>query len=74
MENKFYIEGITKVEQRILKDIWLTENELYNAAEKLGAMQRAELYDQNILEKFYDLENQLKRITNNYLSYNSVKK
>lgn len=74
MENKFYVEGITKVEQRMLKDIWLTENELYNAAEKLGAMQRAELYDQNILKKFQDLENQLKRFTNNYLSYNSVKK
>jgi stress response protein YsnF len=73
MENKFYIEGLTKRSLYTLNDIHQKESELYDTAERLGEVQRAELYDQNLTEKYYLLKNQLETITDNFLNYNSVK-
>ena len=73
MENKFYIEGLTKRSLQALKDIQRIESELYDTAVRLGEAQRAELYDQNLTEKYYVLGNQLETITDNFLNYNSVK-
>ena len=73
MENKFYIEGLTKRSLYTLNDIHQIESELYDTAERLGEVQRAELYDQNLTEKYYLLKNQLETITDNFLNYNSVK-
>lgn len=70
MENKYYMEGITKVEERLLNQIFETENELYNVATKLGQLHEAQQSDTNLLDKFQLLENQMERLTNNYLSYN----
>jgi hypothetical protein len=73
MENKFYIEGLTKRSLYTLNDIHQKESELYDTAEKLAELKRAELYDQNLTEKYYLLQNQIETITDNFLNYNSVK-
>ena len=73
MENKFYKDGLTKRSLQALNDIQRIESELYDTAERLGEAQRAELYDQNLTEKYYLLQNQLETITDNFLNYNSVK-
>ena len=73
MENKFYKDGLTKRSLHALNDIQRIESELYDTAERLGEVQRAELYDQNLTEKYYLLQNQLETITDNFLNYNSVK-
>jgi hypothetical protein len=73
MENKFYIDGLTKRSLQALNDIQIIESELYDTAEKLAELKRLELYDQNLTEKYYLLQNQIERITDNFLNYNSVK-
>ena len=73
MENKFYKDGLTKRSLQALNDIQRIESELYDTAERLGEVKRAELYDQNLTEKYYLLQNQLETITDNFLNYNSVK-
>jgi stress response protein YsnF len=73
MENKFYSDGLTKRSLQALNDIQRIESELYDTAERLGEVQRAEFYDQNLTEKYYLLQNQLETITDNFLNYNSVK-
>ena len=73
MENKFYKDGLTKRSLQALNDIQRIESELYDTAERLGEVQRSELYDQNLTEKYYVLQNQLETITDNFLNYNSVK-
>lgn len=74
MENKYYMAGLTRVEERLLNQIFETENELYNVATKLGQLNEAQQSDTNLVEKYQLLENQMQRFTNNYLSYNTVKK
>jgi hypothetical protein len=73
MENKFYIEGLTKRSLYTLNDIHQKESELYDTAKKLAELKKAELYDQNLTEKYYLLQNQIETITDNFLNYNSVK-
>jgi len=73
MENKFYIDGLTKRSLYALNDIHQKESELYDTAEKLAESKRLELYDQNLTEKYYLLQNQIETITDNFLNYNSVK-
>ena len=68
-----YKDGLTKRSLQALNDIQRIESELYDTAERLGEVQRAELYDQNLTEKYYLLQNQLETITDNFLNYNSVK-
>ena len=74
MENKYYMAGLTRVEERLLNQIFETENELYNVATKLAQLNEAQQSDTNLVEKYQLLENQMQRFTNNYLSYNTVKK
>jgi hypothetical protein len=73
MENKFYSDGLTKRSLYALNDIHQKESELYDIAKKLGELKRLELYDQNLTEKYYLLQNQIETITDNFLNYNSVK-
>ena len=79
MENKFYKDGLTKRSLQALNDIQKIESELYDTAERLGEVQRAELQliiqkqIHWITEKYYLLQNQLETITDNFLNYNSVK-
>jgi len=73
MENKFYIDGLTKRSLQALNDIQRIESELYDTAERLAELKKAELYDQNLTEKYYLLQNQIETITDNFLNYNSVK-
>ena len=73
MGNKFYIEGLTKRSLYTLNDIHQKESELYDTAEKLAELKRLELYDKNLTEKYYLLQNQIETITDNFLNYNSVK-
>ena len=74
MENKYYMAGLTRVEERLLNQIFETENELYNVATKLGQLNEAQESDTNLVDKYQLLENQMQRFTNNYLSYNTLKK
>ena len=74
MENKYYMAGLTRVEERLLNQIFETENELYNVATKLGQLHEAQESDTNLVDKYQLLENQMQRFTNNYLSYNTLKK
>jgi stress response protein YsnF len=73
MGNKFYIDGLTKRSLYALNDIHQKESELYDTAEKLAELKRLELYDQNLIEKYYLLQNQIETNTDNFLNYNSVK-
>ncbi len=74
MENKYYTAGLTRVEERLLNQIFETENELYNVATKLAQLNEAQQSDTNLVDKYQLLENQMQRFTNNYLSYNTLKK
>lgn len=74
MENKYYMAGLTRVEERLLNQIFETENELYNVATKLGQLNEAQQSDTNLVDKYQLLENQMQRFTNNYLTYNLDKK
>lgn len=74
MENKYYIAGLTRVEERLLNQIFETENELYNVATKLAQLNEAQQSDTNLVDKYQLLENQMQRFTNNYLTYNLDKK
>lgn len=74
MENKYYMAGLTRVEERLLNQIFETENELYNVATKLGQLHEAQQSDTNLVDKYQLLENQMQRFTNNYLTYNLDKK
>jgi hypothetical protein len=74
MENKYYMAGLTRVEERLLNQIFETENELYNVATKLAQLNEAQQSDTNLVDKYQLLENQMQRFTNNYLSYNTLKK
>ena len=74
MENKYYMAGLTRVEERLLNQIFETENELYNVATKLGQLNEAQQSETNLVDKYQLLENQMQRFTNNYLSYNTLKK
>ena len=74
MENKYYMDGLTRVEERLLNQIFETENELYNVATKLGQLNEAQQSDTNLVDKYQLLENQMQRFTNNYLTYNLDKK
>lgn len=74
MENKYYMAGLTRVEERLLNQIFETENELYNVATKLAQLHEAQQSDTNLVDKYQLLENQMQRFTNNYLSYNTLKK
>ena len=74
MENKYYMAGLTRVEERLLNQIFETENELYNVATKLAELNEAQQSDTNLVDKYQLLENQMQRFTNNYLTYNLYKK
>ena len=74
MENKYYMAGLTRVEERLLNQIFETENELYNVATKLAQLREAQQSDTNLVDKYQLLENQMQRFTNNYLTYNLDKK
>ena len=74
MENKYYMAGLTRVEERLLNQIFETENELYNVATKLAQLNEAQQSDTNLVDKYQLLENHMQRFTNNYLSYNTLKK
>lgn len=74
MENKYYMAGLTRVEERLLNQIFETENELYNVATKLAQLNEAHESDTNLVDKYQLLENQMQRFTNNYLTYNLDKK
>ena len=74
MENKYYMTGLTRVEERLLNQIFETENELYNVATKLLQLNEAQQSDTNLVDKYQLLENQMQRFTNNYLTYNLDKK
>ena len=74
MENKYYMAGLTRVEERLLNQIFETENELYNVATKLAELNEAQQSDTNLVDKYQLLENQMQRFTNNYLTYNTLKK
>lgn len=74
MENKYYMVGLTRVEERLLNQIFETENELYNVATKLAQLNEAQQSDTNLVDKYQLLENQMQRFTNNYLTYNLDKK
>jgi len=73
MENKYYMAGLTKVEEMLLNKIFETENELYNVATKLAELNEAQQSDTNLVDKYQMLENQMQRFTNNYLTYNLIK-
>ena len=74
MENKYYMAGLTRVEEMLLNKIFETENELYNVATKLAQLNEAQQSDTNLVDKYQLLENQMQRFTNNYLTYNLDKK
>ena len=74
MENKYYMAGLTRVEERLLNQIFETENELYNVATKLAQLHESQQSDTNLVDKYQLLENQMQRFTNNYLTYNLDKK
>ena len=74
MENKYYMAGLTRVEERLLNQIFETGNELYNVATKLAQLNEAQQSDTNLVDKYQLLENQMQRFTNNYLTYNLDKK
>jgi hypothetical protein len=70
MENKMYMDNLTRVQTNLLIRINQTEKELIEVCEKLADAEE----DINFVltEKYLWLKKQLETLTHNYLNYNLI--
>ena len=67
MENNFNVDGMSGFGINQLKKIQETETELIYVTQKVGENNRNEIYDQQLIERFIELKNQLNILTYNFL-------
>ena len=67
MENNFNVDSLSTFGIDKLKKIQETEAELIYVTQKVGENNRNEVYDQQLIERFIDLKNEMKMLTYNFL-------
>lgn len=67
MENNFNTDGLSGFGIIHLKKINETEAEIIRLAKQVGENNRNEVYDQQLIERFIDLKNEMKILTYNFL-------
>ena len=67
MENNFNEDGMSGFGINQLKKIQETEVELIYVTQKVGENNRNEIYDQQLIERFIELKNELNILTYNFL-------
>ena len=67
MENKFNVDNLSTFGIDKLKKIQETETALIYVTQKVGENNRNEIYDQQLIERFIELKNELNILTYNFL-------
>lgn len=67
MENNFNVDSLSTFGIDKLKQINETEAEIIRLAKQVGENNRNEVYDQQLIERFIDLKNEMKILTLNFL-------
>ena len=67
MENNFNVDNMSMFGINQLKKIQETEVELIYVTQKVGENNRNEIYDQQLIERFIELKNELNILTYNFL-------
>lgn len=67
MENNFNVDSLSTFGIDKLKQINETEAEIIRLAKQVGENNRNEVYDQQLIERFIDLKNEMKILTYNFL-------
>ena len=67
MENNFNVDSLSTFGIDKLKQINETEAEIIRLAKQVGENNRNEVYDQQLIERFIDLKNEMKMLTYNFL-------
>lgn len=67
MENKFNIDRMSNFGIEKLNQINNCEAELLDVAEKIGVNNRLEIFDNELMDRFIFLKNEIKILTNNFL-------
>lgn len=67
MENNFNVDNLSSFGIDKLKQINETESEIIRLAKQVGENNRNEVYDQQLIERFIDLKNNMKILTYNFL-------
>ena len=67
MENNFNVDNLSTFGIYKLKQINETEAEIIRLAKQVGENNRNEVYDQQLIERFIELKNELNILTYNFL-------
>lgn len=67
MENKFNVDNLSTFGIDKLNQINNCEAELIDVAQKVGENNRNEVYDQQLIDRFIELKNELNILTYNFL-------
>ncbi len=67
MENNFNVDSLSTFGIDKLKKIQETEAELIYVTQKVGENNRNEIYDQQLIDRFIELKNELNILTYNFL-------
>lgn len=67
MENNFNVDNLSTFGIDKLKKIQETETELIYVTQKVGENNRNEVYDQQLIDRFIELKNELNILTLNFL-------
>jgi len=64
---EMYIENLGKMKTDLLNRIKYVENELMDVAQQVGINNRLEIYDEDLIDRYVTLKQQMKFLTYNFL-------
>lgn len=64
---EMYIENLGKMKTDLLNRIKHVESELMDVTQQVGVNNRLEIYDEDLIERFITLKQQMKYLTYNFL-------
>ena len=67
METKMNVENLGKMKTDLLLRIKHTESQLIEVAEQVGVNNRMEIFDNDLIDRYIFLKNQLSILTYNFL-------
>jgi len=67
METKMNVENLGKIKTDLLLRIKHTESQLIEVAEQVGVNNRMEIFDNDLIDRYVALKNQMSILTYNFL-------
>lgn len=64
---EMYIENLGKMKTDLLNRIKYVENELMDVTQQVGVNNRLEIYDEDLIDRYVTLKQQMKFLTYNFL-------